>query len=355
MIEEEIITGALVVALFATGGLTVFLIGATVWTHAAASRNEKRRDRRWNAWKPVLLDALVGSRDPSSVALLVGRNAHGDYFRLLIAYALRLGGRSHDVLAEAAAPHLDTAKEMLHHRRSDRRALATHLFGLLGSRIDLKPLRLRLKDESPAVAMIAARGLARSQDPDFVRPVLDTLDRFEAWGVNAVASMLALFGFDAAPHLMLGVADPARPESTRCACVESLRLLGYPPASDLAVSILEDGETPLEVQAALLRLLRDIGGPGHAPTVRELTEHPSDVIRIHAVSALAAISLQPADAARVENALSDTSPWVALRAAQGLIDSGRVASLRTVASEDSVRAAVARQALAEAGLAEVAA
>ena len=82
--------------------------------------------------------------------------------------------------------------------------------------------------------MIAARSLARSNDPEFVRPVLDVLDRFESWGVNAVASMLARFGYDAAPHLMLGAAEASRTELARSACVEALRLLGYPPAGEMA-------------------------------------------------------------------------------------------------------------------------
>ena len=98
-----------------------------------------------------------------------------------------------------------------------------------------------------------------------------------------------------------------------------------------------------------------MGDPGHAPVVRALCDDPDEVIRIHAVSALAAISLQPSDAALVEYALDDPSPWVALRAAHGLVDSGRVQSLRAIAASDSPRSAVAKQALAEAGLLEVAA
>ena len=84
--------------------------------------------------------------------------------------------------------------------------------------------------------------------------------------------------------------------------------------------------------------------------VRQLTESEDDVLRLHAITALAAVSLQPGDAARIELALSDPSRWVAIRAAQGLIDSGRVQSLRAVAFEESPRGSVARQVLEEAGL-----
>ena len=349
--SEAAFSQAVMIALVVLTVVALVLTVAAVVVHALSQRTAARRAERWRRWEPLLLDALVGDREPSSLALLVRRGERGDYFRLLIAYALRLRGENREALAEAAAPHLDSAHHWLRHRRADRRALAVHLFGLLGSAADLRRLRLLLNDPSPDVAMTAARALARSGDLAYARPLIHVLDRFETWGPQAVASTLTLFGVEGGPLLQRGLTDPTLGETARAACAEALRRLGYVPAADAAVEVLTaDPPPPREVQLAALRLLRDTGGPGHAETPRALSAADDDMVRLHAVSALASLSLRPDDAARIEHALSDSSPWVALRAARGLVESGRTASLQAVATDDTPRGEVARQALAEAGL-----
>ncbi len=340
----------LLALLAVTAVLTVVLAGTALAVQAATRRAEARRLARWARWEPVLLDVLVGDRPASSLARQVGADERGDYFRLLVGYALRLEGRSRALLVEAAAPHLDTAVGWLGHARPDRRALAVHLLGLVGSASDHRRLRPLLQDASPGVAMTTARALAASGDPAFVDDVIGAVDRFETWGVPFLASVLARFGVEAGPALLDALLDPARSETTRTACAEALRRLGYVPAADAVAALaVSDPPPPVEVQAAALRLLRDVGSPGHAWAPRALADSPVEPVRLHAVSALAALSLQPEDAARIEYALADPSPWVATRAARGLIESGRVASLRVVAGADTPEAAVARQALAEAG------
>ena len=178
-----------------------------------------------------------------------------------------------------------------------------------------------------------------------------SVERFAAWGPNAVASMLALCGLPAGPVMARAFSEPTAPEATRVACAEALRRLGYLPAVGAAMYVAGDDAAPRELRAAALRLLRDVGGPGQAKVVRPLLDHADAVVRLHAVSALGAISQDPGDAARIEHALGDASLWVAMRAARGLVESGRVASLRALAGRDDGPGAVARQALTEAGIA----
>ncbi len=337
----------------------VLLVGVTVCAglfaatalllHAWSARADARRAARTARWEPVLLDVLVGEADPAVFAEGFVRRHHGPALELAATYALRLDGESLTRLSAAMAPLLPRARALLHARRPDRRATAVRLLGFLGTDADRPALALALSDRSPLVAMAAARALARTQDAGYADALIAALGRFETWGTNAVASMLTLFGLPAAPALMRAFASADVPSATRIACAEALRRLGYLPAAGDAAAIA-GAAGGVELRAAALRLLRDLGGPAEASAVRTLIESPSDVLRLHAVSALAAISQDPGDAARIEHALSDASPWVAQRAARGLIESGRVASLRALAGGAGQPHRVARQALAEAGL-----
>lgn len=327
------------------------LIVAAVGLHLRSDHTEARQVARRARWEPVLLDVLVGDADPAVFADGFVRRHHADALALVAAYALRLDGDSLARLGAAAAPLLPRARRLLGARRADRRAFAVRLLGLLGTAADRPALAHALTDRSPEVAMTAARALARTQDAGFTEALVAALGRFDTWGTNAVASMLTLAGLPAGPALTRAFADPAAPVATRIVCAEALRRLGYFPAAGAAAALVRaPADVPVDLCAAALRLLRDVGGPSEADAVRPVLDNPSEVLRLHAVSALAAISQQPADAARIEHALSDASPWVAQRAARGLIESGRTASLRALAGGTGPRHRVARQALAEAGL-----
>ena len=346
---------ALLIALVAVVALAAVFAATAGLLHAAGARAERRRAACWARWEPILLGLLVGDGDPAAFAGLAARDERADALALLAAYALRLDGDSLGVLARAAAPLLPAGRAGLRARRADRRAYAVRLVGLLGTEADRAALARALRDPSPHVAMTAARALARTHDARYADDLVGALGRFSGWGTTSVASMLALYGLAGAPALVRALADAAAPESTRVACADALRRLGYFPAATAAAALLADGPdgapASVEVSAAALRLLRDVGGPTEAEAVRARLGSTSDVVRMHAVSALAAVSQHPGDAARIEHALGDGSPWVAARAARGLVESGRAASLRALAAGDGPRSGVARQALTEAGLA----
>lgn len=337
----------LLVGVTACAGL--FAVAALL-LHVRSERADARTAARRARWEPVLLDVLVGDADPAAFAEGFVRRHHGPALALAATYALRLDGESLALLGTAMAPLLPRARRLLGARRSDRRAVAIRLLGLLGTDADRPRIAEALHDRSPHVAMAAARALARTQDARYAEHLVAALGRFEAWGPNAVASMLTLYGLPAGPALLRAFASPDVPAATRVACAEALRRLGYFPAAGAAATIA-GAAGGVELLAAALRLLRDVGGPAEAGAVRPLVESASEVVRLHAVSALAAISQDPGDAARIEHALSDPSPWVAQRAARGLLESGRAASLRALAGGSGRRHRVARQALAEAGLA----
>ena len=345
-------------------GLAIAFAATAAGLHLRAARAERRRAARWARWEPGLLDALVGAGDAAAFAATVTRPERADALALLVAYALRLGGESLATLAVAAAPLLPDGRAALRSPRADRRAASVRLLGLLGAEADRPALADALRDPVPAVAMAAARALARTQDARFVGPVVGALGRFEPWGTNAVASMLALYGLAAGPALAQTFADTGACGSVRVVCAEALRRLGFFPAAPAAARIAATmlPATPpatlaagpaasVELCTASLRLLRDVGGPAEAWAVRPLLSSPHAAVRLHAVSTLAAISQDPADAARIEHALGDASAWVAQRAARGLIESGRAAHLHALAAGDAPRNRAARQALAEAGLA----
>jgi hypothetical protein len=337
----------LVMALFVALALGLALVALGLHVHAVWT--DARRARRWARWEPALLDALQDDRDPASLYLLARPRERTDFLRLLVAYALRLDGDSRETLRHAAAPVLGEGLRLLAHRRPDQRAFGIHLVGVLGTERDRARLVPLLADRSPGVAMLAARALAHAHMAQTLPHVLDATERFQSWDVASLASMLVQFGLDAIPWLLGALTDAGRSETARCASAEALRRLGSVRGADAADALLGQPDIPREVAAAALRLLRDAGGPAHAAIARACCDDPDEVIRMHAVSALAAVSLRPEDAARIEYALSDPSPWVARRAARGLVESGRLPSLLALAEGDGDRALLARQALAEAG------
>ena len=252
---------AVLVALLALTSLTAALVVLAVVLRVVGGRAERVRAQRWARWEPAILDALVGEREPQSIGLLVRDDEHGDFFRLIVALALRLGGDSRAVLADVASLHLDAAARWLRHRRGrpprPRRAPAG-----LGRRLP-RPTATR----DAAVGPLSGRGDDGRPSPRAVRRARPTPPRHRRnRAVRGVGGRRC-----SRPRSRCSACAAARSSSRRSSTPVARSWGGRPVRRryggsstcppPVPVAEMLSTAIPREVRAASLRLLRDTGRP----------------------------------------------------------------------------------------------
>lgn len=297
---------------------TALVVAATLWVRAWAEAGERRRALLAERWTPALLALLDGELAPDAFAADVPARQHPDLLRFLVTYAIRLADDDRQRLAAAAAPLHPLIRRHLGSRSSERRAVGVHALGLLSARVPLVTLGAALRDPSRRVALAAARALTRSRSPRAVRVMLTSVSRFGGAHTANVASLLAQFGLRAGEPITAALVAARTDARARVALATALQRLSYLPAAGPARTLLARPGVDAETQAALLRLLADVGGPVEAAAVRSFVASPSDAVRVQAVVALGRLQCGPEDVVRLRRALRDPNGWVALRAAEAL-------------------------------------
>lgn len=307
------------------------------------------RQRKWHdqqsRWTRQILEFVAGERPVQDVVARVGRRERLTFLDFLLRYAHRLRGKERDRIKEIAEPFLPTLDPLLKSRDPYRRARAVQALGTLGSLAHRETLVKAVSDRSAVVSMLAARALAAYGGTEYVHPILSNLDRFEAWGREYVESLLVSLGPQAAPELRDVLADERRVSRVRVIAVDALRELHDLEAVPTGVSVLR-GAPDADLTAALLRMLRVLGGPEHLDVVRGFLDHEHFAVRAEAYSALGTLGVET-DEALLEEGLEDSSPWVVLRVARALRERGQTARLRQLAASDRPAALAAGQVLAE--------
>ena len=314
----------LVPAALALAGLAaaVALASVTVAAHACDVVRTRRRARRAARWTPVLLDVIEGVRPPEAFHVGLRPAERADALHLLATYAVRLRGEGRHRLCAAAEPLLPVALRDLSAASPGVRARGVHTLGLLGGPSVVGAVVAALDDPSQTVALSAARALARRGDPDTIASVVARVGRFDTVHPTVVASLLARFGLRAGPVLMEVLPDRRASVASRVAVVEALRRLSYVPSASLGARCLSEPGLDADLAAALLRLLLDVGETRHAAIVRQHARSDDEVVRLHALSALARLGGSQDDVLDLAFAIEDPNPWVALRAERGLREVG---------------------------------
>jgi hypothetical protein len=302
----------------------------------------KRLEEKWEADTIAL---LAGDRDYDSLWQLVDKKEEINFVDFLMRFARRLHGTERHILSNLAHPYLPLVAVNTKNGNTERRAAAVQALSVLGLPAYADHVVAALNDPSPLVAMIAARAFAREKYAGHAQTIIDNIDRFGNWTIGFLSSMLSSLSSDAAPTLRRSFADPKMSRRVRTVLAESLRELHDPQAADLAVQWVAT-EDDREVLAACLRLLSEVGRPQHIEAIRPLVSSPDFVVRAHTMSALAALGSED-EVPILREAFMDPSPWVALRAAKGLLKLGRAAVLIELAGASHDRAHLARQILAE--------
>lgn len=303
-----------------------------------------RRYSRYEAtWEPLLLEVMAGTLPISDLLDTVTPRSSRHFLLFLVRYARLLAGQDNLTITEIAAPILPGILGDLQARSASRRALAVQTLATLGIEKHGARIARALDDPSQLVSMVAARSLAGSHRPEYIGRVLRNLHRYSEWNSRFLASMLASLGVEAAPALRSFLQAGGK-AIDRAVAAEALGLLTDPVAGDIAVEILA-GSPNRELAAALLRLLRTVGGPEHAPVVRSYASGRDGTLKALALSALGTIG-DASDIEKLEQGMFDADPWVAINAARSLLEAGGRARLHEIARSDLPQSTLARETIA---------
>jgi HEAT repeat protein len=245
------------------------------------------------------------------------------------------------VLQGLALPYLPRVAESIRGRDAERRAQAVETLGELGMPDYEEAVVAALDDESPLVAMVAARRLFSPGRSVHFGAVFDRLSRFSLWSPRFLAAMFAAGGPEAAPMLRDVLEEPARTDMERVAALDALRVLHDSLSAPAAIGLLE-GPVSRQLRLSALRFLEVVGQKHHAAAVRPfLTDEDSGVRRVAAgaIGALGDLS----DADSLVQLLQDASPWVRVGAAEALLALGARDQLLLAASMEGPGGEVARE------------
>lgn len=326
-----------------------FSVAMAGWTLSFRSRKrvvERAVQERTGRWKHELREVLYGQGSLKSLRGSVGDGSRIEFLNFLLEYARRLDGDEHDLVRRLAEPHLAKIVPYLDHRVEGRRARAVQTLGELGLPTFGDQVIAALDDPSPDVAMVAASTLAASGDGSYADAVLARMDRFAHWRLDFLVAMLASMGPEAAPAFRWTLADDQAPARVRAVAADALARLDDAASADLAHDVLAT-QTEVELRAATLRLLANVGRGEHVDAVRTAVHDTALPVRLHAVRALGSLGSKQDLDALYAAARDDPSPWVAIAAARALKEAGGADRLELLAGSEHSRAALGLQVISE--------
>jgi HEAT repeat protein len=308
-------------------------------------RDTRRRERLERRWEPAMLEVLGGAAPPEAIFERVEEGDAIPFLHFLLGYARRLRGEERDLIRAMARPYLPRIVPTLTRGSAESRGHAVLMLARMGMPQYADAVAGALGDESPVVAMIAARSLFRPEHETHFPSVLDHLPRFTGWSRSFLASMLAAGGSRAAPLLREIMADEDESPLVRAVASDALRELNDLDSVSPAVELVAK-ESDRELVAGCLRILKQLGHREHLPIVRRMAGSRDPVIRATAVSALGSLGGKP-EVPLLQEKLDDPSFWVSLEAARGLLALGEIETLERLAASDGPWAMLATQVLTE--------
>ncbi|MFB6279158.1 MAG: HEAT repeat domain-containing protein [Salinibacter sp.] len=324
--------------------LTAFslVLGLTAVAAHFTSKNQKRtRQQNREQWRQALVDVIVGDASPQALSDQVEPSQRNQFLSFLVVYATTVRGQALERIREVARPLLSTAEKNLHARSRMVRAQAVRRIGLLGGRERAGVLDDALDDNSEFVALIAFRHLAEWSGPNDAPRLLNAVPHLSRADRVQLVSALVEVGEEAAPFFRKELRSGERSVFERVVCAETLRWLGDGDAAPVAVDLLKTSDPDPELTAALLRLLRRVGNPRHAPIVRRHCRADVPFVRIQATRALGQLGEDQDASLLADQVQNDPSRWVALSAAQSLAELGRTDQLRRLSESGDDRASIA--------------
>lgn len=336
-----------VVALLA---LAVAFALLALWLRFQHDRHERVWRGLHKLWDEDILNILSGDMHPNDFRKLIKPEHELNFVRFLAPYGWRLRGSDLDVLKILVQHYMPHVARQLQHKDPGVRAWAVNVISLFGMPDYEFEIFKAVEDKAAVVVMFAASTLLAQKRVHYITPVLDHVQRFDRWNINALASLLSAMGPEAVPILEKIYLNPHRDRRTRIVAALALANFGDYAVADAAAAQLASvqafGAQDLDFTVATLKLLGKVGQPHHRQAVKDLCAAPSEVLRINAMRTLRAICTQE-DRDFLVGALDDESPWVARQAIGALKDLGAIEVLEQLVCEEHPRALLARQALGE--------
>ncbi|NQV38287.1 MAG: HEAT repeat domain-containing protein [Candidatus Marinimicrobia bacterium] len=341
----EITLIILVILVFVLLGIALLLALMTIYLrfrNMAMSKRWRKLEEKWNS----IIIQIISEKVPIERLTATIHKSEKLYFiQFLMRFAERFTGKEFKIIEQLARPFLPLIVERSQGGNPERRARAIQTLSVLGFDEFSYSIVKSLDDESPMVAMVAARSLARKDYSDYIKFILPRMDRFENWSLNYFSSLLTSFGPGALKEIRNTYGDPAQSSRIRVACMSAMRNLSDLEGVPVAQRVL--GETDdIELLATTLRFIKKMGSQKQHDAVRPLIEHKDFIVRANALSALGRIG-STADEVCLKKGLEDDSNWVAVHAAKALLLLGMKRALELIADSNHPRANLANQVLTE--------
>jgi HEAT repeat protein len=306
-----------------------------------------RHERLWRGlhrlWDEDILNVLSGDMHPNDFRKLIKPEHELNFVRFLAPYGWRLRGSDLGVLKTLVQHYMPHVAKQLHHKDPGVRAWAVNVISLFGMPEYEFEIFKAIEDKAAVVVMFAASTLLAQKRVHYITPVLDHVQRFDRWNINALASLLSAMGPEAIPVLEKIYLNPNREKRTRVVAALALANFGDYAVADEAARQLA-GAQDIDFTVATLKLLGKVGSPQHRQAVKDLCVAPSEVLRINAIRTFRSICTAE-DRDFLLEALNDPSPWVARQAVGALKDLGATDALEKVIQDGHPRAMLARQVL----------
>lgn len=299
-------------------GLTALL--AVIWMVRLIRHRRRAINNAMVEDVSAALMAYLG--DAIDLNTFIARTSHFSVYQratILERYVATLTGESETKLARyfEASGMLRAAERLTRSPIWWRRLEGARLLGSGGYNAGANALLDLLHDRRLAVRLAAARGLGRTQDPEYIAPLLRALRRGQL-SRAAIAEVLVTFGPTSRERLrdlVMQLPDDPRAAILRATTVEVLALVGDAGATPFIQYALASNNT--EVRIAAFKAAGIIRAGISSDELRSGLQDPSWQIRAHAASTAGknkADRLIP-DLAQL---LGDTSWWVRMKAAYAL-------------------------------------
>jgi HEAT repeat protein len=334
VVDASPLTG-LALSLLSVTVLLLFIVTVGFSGYAIVLRIAyERRNRLWASlterWSKPVLSAIADPTTIPAVHTVVEKRYRLYFVNFVLDYSQRVRGEELNTLRSLAEPYLGVIATRVKHRRTEVRLRSVQTLGTLGLPAYEKVVLEALDDPQESVAIVAARALARPEYSHHAASVFEKMPRFSGWEPLFLAAMLAEFGPAVLPLLRDRLRDETSPEWLRAVDAIALRLQLDPRGADIAVAALESA-TDVDLIAALMRLIAELGRPEHLPALRRFATCASSVVRSEAMRALGAIG-DAGEVPLLERGLGDPDPWASANAARGLLSVGGIRLLERLST-----------------------